>query len=505
MSSSLLLLTLNFEFIFMLGLFYCLLAVMGESFFWKTKMLFSNWSSAFFSVFLCFFFLFFFLLFPLLYDKRFFFFDLNFLNDNFILFTKFLMLSSAFFILILSFDYLKQEFILRSFEYFVLFSLGLLGMFFLVSCNDFLTLYITIEFQSLSLYVLASFKQNSLFSIEAGLKYFILGTFSSGLLLFGISLLYGFVGTLNFNELDMIFQNNILLRDDYIFKLGLLFFFSSLLFKISAAPYHMWTPDVYQGAPTIVTLFFSVVPKIAFLGLFVRLVILFFLPFEFFFKFIFFFCGFLSLLIGGITGLYQIKLKRLLAYSSVSNIGYILMALSCAHVEALSSALLFFSVYVFIVIGIFAVMLSLRYVGSSFKLKNIFELMSISNFSVSVSALFVLNLFSLLGLPPLAGFLTKFYLFFLSLGSEFFLFLFVSILGSILFTVVYLRLIRLTLFVKSVNIFFFNVLSLWFSRILSLTLVVNFFVFFYSNQLFSVFFAVLTNFFKVASVLSLIF
>ena len=217
-------------------------------------------------------------------------------------------------------------------------------MFFLISSNDFLSLYLSVEFQSLALYVLAAFKQNSLFSIEAGLKYFILGTFSSGLLLFGASILYGFTGTFNFNELDLIFQFNNVFKDDYLFKLGLLFFFSSLMFKFTAAPFHMWAPDVYHGSPTIVTFFFSLTPKIIFLGLFIRLVFLVFSPFEVFFRFIFFLSGFFSLLIGSLASIYQIKLKRLLAYSSISNIGYILMALFCAQVEALTSAFLFFLV-----------------------------------------------------------------------------------------------------------------------------------------------------------------
>ena len=160
-----------------------------------------------------------------LFNKRFFFFDLSFFNDNFILIDKFLALFSTFFVLFLSNSYFKAESILKSFEYFLIISLSLLGMFFLISSNDFLSLYLSVEFQSLALYVLAAFKQNSLFSIEAGLKYFILGTFSSGLLLFGASILYGFTGTLNFNELDLIFQFNNVFKDDYLFKLGLLFFF----------------------------------------------------------------------------------------------------------------------------------------------------------------------------------------------------------------------------------------------------------------------------------------
>jgi NADH-quinone oxidoreductase subunit N len=446
-----------------------------------------------------------FLLIFALFDKRFFFFDFTFFSDNFILLAKSVSLVSTFFLIFLSNSYLKSESILKSFEYFILFVLSLLGMFFLLSSNDFLSLYITVEFQSLALYVLASFKQNSLFSIEAGLKYFILGTFSSGLLLFGASLLYGFSGTLNFNELDMLFQFNTIFRNDYLFKLGLLFFFSSLMFKFTAAPFHMWAPDVYHGSPTIVTFFFSLTPKIIFLALFTRLVLLVFSSFEIYFKFIFFFCGFFSLLIGSLASIFQIKLKRLLAYSSISNVGYVLMVLSCAQVEALTSSFLFFFVYIVTVAGIFSVILGLRYYHNNLKLKNIFELMGILNFSFPIAFVMIINLFSLLGLPPLAGFFAKFYLFFNAISSEFYFFLYLSILSSIFSAVIYLRLIRLVLFNKYNNIFFYKPITSDFSVLLSFLFLFNFFIFFYASEFFQVLYVGVINFFKVFLVFYFIF
>jgi NADH-quinone oxidoreductase subunit N len=377
-------------------------------------------------------------------------------------------------------------------------------MFCLISSNDFLSLYITVEFQSLALYVLAAFKQNSLFSIEAGLKYFILGTFSSGLLLFGASVLYGFTGTLNFSELDLIFQFNTVFRDDYLFKLGLLFFFSSLMFKFTAAPFHMWAPDVYHGAPTIVTFFFSVVPKIVFLGLFLRLTVLVFSSFELYFKFIFFLCGFLSLLVGSLASILQIKVKRLLAYSSIANVGYLLMVLSCAQIEALTSSLLFFIIYLFTVSGIFAVILALRYWYQNMKLKSIFELMGVLNFNFSVAIVFILNLFSLLGLPPLAGFFVKFYLFFSALGSEFFFFLYISILASIFSAVIYLRLIRLVLFNKYNNVFFFRPLSADFSILIAVLILLNLIFLIYPSEFFRSFYVIIINLFKTVFIVDLI-
>lgn len=440
-----------------------------------------------------------------LFDKRFFFFDLSFFNDNFILIGKFLALFSTFFVLFLSNSYLRFEQILKSFEYFLVLLLSILGMFFLVSSNDFLSLYLSVEFQSLALYVLAAFKQNSLFSIEAGLKYFILGTFSSGLLLFGASLLYGFTGTLNFSELDLIFQFNNVFKDDYLFKLGLLFFFSSLMFKFTAAPFHMWAPDVYQGSPTIVTFFFSLTPKVILLTLFTRLVLLVFSPFEVFFKFIFFLSGFLSLLIGSLASLYQIKIKRLLAYSSITNVGYILMALSCAQIEALSSSFLFFFVYIFTTASIFSVILGLQYYYNNLKLKNIFELMGTLNFNFSIASVFIFNLFSLLGLPPLSGFIVKFYLFLNALGSEFYFFLYLSILGSIFSAVIYLRMIRLVLFNKYNNIFFFKPFASNFAFSLSFLMLINLFLLLYPSEVFQVFYTFIINFFKTTFVLTFVF
>lgn len=508
------LLFFNIEFFFFINLIFLILVIMGKGISKKFKNFYSLFDSSkifLFTLnnqivgFLFFLFLLLFLLIFSLIDKRFFFFDFVFFNDNFILISKFLALLSTFFLIFLSKSYLKEEEILKSFEFFIVVLLSLLGMFLLLSSGDFLSLYITIEFQSLALYVLASFKQNSLFSIEAGLKYFILGTFSSGLLLFGSSLIYGFTGTLNFQELDMLFQFNNIFQDDYLFKLGLLFFFSSLMFKFTAAPFHMWAPDVYHGAPTIVTFFFSLTPKIVFLALFTRLILLVFSSFEIYFKFIFFFCGILSLLIGSLASIVQVKLKRLLAYSSISNIGYLLMVLSCAQIEALTSSFLFFFVYVFTISGIFCIILGLRYYGNNLKLKSVFELMGLLNFNFSFSVLMVLNLFSLLGLPPLAGFFAKFYLFFNAIGSEFFLFLYVSIISSIFSAIIYLRMIRLIFFNKYNNIFFYRPINSDFSILLSVLFLFNVYFFFYSTEFFIVLYVTILNFFKTSFIFNFIF
>jgi NADH-quinone oxidoreductase subunit N len=408
-------------------------------------------------------------------------------------------------LIIFSIDFLTYELILKSFEYIALLLLSLFGLFCLLSSNDFLTLYISIEFQSLALYVLAALKQNSLFSIEAGLKYFILGTFSSGLLLFGASLLYGITGTLNFIELDSLFQFDLYLKNDYLFKLGLLFFFSALMFKFSAAPFHMWSPDVYHGSPTILTFFFSITPKLAFLAVFIRLSLLLFSPFEAYFQFLFFLGGLFSLIIGSLVSIYQVKIKRLLAYSSISNIGYILMGLCVGQVESLTSSFLFFFFYIFAVSSIFFVLLGVRYFSNNFEIHSIFEFMGLLNFNFVVSMVSIFGLFSLLGLPPLAGFLGKFYLFLLALGSEFFFFLCFSILSSIFSAVIYLRIIRLIMFNKYNNIFFFRPISFYISILGSFLILTNVLFFFFSTNFFMIIFNAIIGLTKSSFGLTFVF
>jgi len=417
-------------------------------------------------------------------NKRFYFFEFNFFSDQFVLVVKDLVWLSCFFVFVSSLFYFKFDDILKSFEYFVLIILSVFGMFLLLSSNDFLSLYVTIELQSLALYVLAALKQNSLFSIEAGLKYFVLGTFSSGLLLFGISLLYGLLGTLNFDELNSIFDFGIMTSNNYLFKLGLLFFFSALLFKFSAAPFHMWAPDVYHGAPTILTFFFSIVPKILFLALFIRIYVLMFSAFEIYLQLIFFICGLFSLFIGSFGSISQVKLKRLLAYSSIVNIGYVLMGLSSGQLEGFSALFLFFFVYVFALSVVFFVFIGIRYFSNNFEFKTIFEFATLLTSNPTLSVFFVLSFFSLLALPPFPGFLGKFYLFLISLGSEFFFFLLISIFCSVISVIVYLRIIRLSSFNKTINVFFLRPFSCLAGLFASILVLFNLLIFLFPNAFF---------------------
>lgn len=485
------------EFFLFFSIFCLFLFLLSKGLTWYCRLYFTVVSKEFFTMNLfeqifgfCFFVIvFFYCIVDAFFNKRFYFFEFSFFSDQFILIIKDLIWLSCFFVFVSSLVYFEFDDILKSFEYFILVLLSILGMFLLLSSNDFLSLYVTIELQSLALYVLAALKQNSLFSIEAGLKYFILGTFSSGLLLFGISLLYGLFGTLNFNELNSVFDFGILTGNNYLFKLGLLFFFSALLFKFSAAPFHMWAPDVYHGAPTILTFFFSLVPKILFLALFMRIYISMFSAFEIYLQLVFFICGIFSLFIGSFGSIPQIKLKRLLAYSSIVNIGYVLMGLSSGQLEGFVALFLFFFVYIFALSVIFFVFIGLRYFSNNFEFRTIFEFAGLLTNNPTLSIFFILSFFSLLALPPFPGFLGKFYLFLISIGSEFFFFLLNSILGSIVSVIVYLRVIRLSAFNKNVNGFFLRPFSSFISLFTSLLILFNLLIFLFPTNFFTGFYS----------------
>ena len=299
--------------------------------------------------------------------------------DTFTNIIKVIVLLSALFSLVISFDYLKGQKI-NSFEYIVLVLIATLSMLFLISSYDLISLYLAIELQSLSFYVLAAFQRNNEFSTEAGLKYFILGALSSGFLLFGASLVYGFTGITNFEELSKIvtyytIDNLLEAQPLYTYKwdlidfdfgiflswksiyIGLLFIIVAFLFKIAAVPFHMWTPDVYEGAPTSVTAFFAITPKIAILAILLRLCLFSFYDLIETWQIIFVFSSILSMYIGTFGAINQTKIKRLFAYSSIAHVGYILIALATATIEAIESLLLYIVIYIIMILNIFSALL----------------------------------------------------------------------------------------------------------------------------------------------------
>jgi proton-translocating NADH-quinone oxidoreductase chain N len=352
-----------------------------------------------------------------------------------------------------------------------------------------------LELQTLSLYILVSFKQTSSLSTEAGLKYFILGSFSSGLLLFGISLVYGFSGLLNFEDM-YIFASALsynttgtsikLLSIESGFLLGLLFILVSLLFKLGIAPFHIWLPDVYEGAPTIIMAFMSIIPKIVILFVILKLYLNIFFFFNFIWHYIFIFLSLLSIIWGAIAALYQVKIKRLFTYSMINNSGFFLLGSSFVNIESVHSVFLYLFIYLFPMLGIFVSILSLKEKNNNLIIKKIFLLVNLYNINPLFAITFSLLLFSIGGIPPLIGFYGKFYLFIIALKNSI---IFVSIL-FVIFSIVslfyYLRLVKLIFFNKNKFWFFFDGINKSSSIMLSVITFINTGFFIYPDLLFRV-------------------
>jgi NADH-quinone oxidoreductase subunit N len=348
----------------------------------------------------------------------------------------------------MSMSYLNNKKV-NSFEYFILILLACLGMVCLVSTNDLLALYMSIELMSLSFYVLAAYKRNSEFSGEAGLKYFILGAFSSGLLLFGTSMLYGFTGLTNFEEIskvltgingavDVVTYNGIVI--------GILFISVSLLFKLGAAPFHMWAPDVYEGAPTPVTAFFSIVPKVAIFALLLRLFYHTFYDFASLWQPIFLYTGVLSMIIGSVGALYQKKIKRLMAYSGISNVGYMLVGFSAGTIESMSGLIIYLIVYVVMIIAFFAFVLGTQTEKDAKLNMYVSDLVNLGKVNPPLAYSVTFILFSMIGLPPFAGFFAKMYLFLAMIQAELYTVAIIGVLSSVVASFYYIRIIKVMFF-----------------------------------------------------------
>ncbi len=361
--------------------------------------------------------------------------------DGFAGFMKLVVLAGLAASLALSFRYLSQEGMAR-FEYPVLVILSGIGMMVMLSAHNFLSLYMGLELQSLSLYVLAAFHRSSLKSAEAGVKYFILGALSSGMLLFGISLLYGFSGTLDFGLFAETLKPLTVVPLGVTF--GLVFVLAGLSFKISAAPFHMWTPDVYQGAPTTVTAFFAMVPKIAAFGLLMRLL---FEPFAVLsdqWTQIIIFLSVLSMLVGAFAAIAQNNFKRLLAYSSIGNMGYALLGLVAGTPEGASAVIVYLVIYMLMTAGVFAVVLSMRRYGLA--LSEIKDLSGLSKTSPALAYSLCLLMFSMSGIPPAAGFFGKLLVFNALVAKGYFALAVFGVLTSVVAAFYYLRVIKVMFF-----------------------------------------------------------
>ena len=351
---------------------------------------------------------------------------------------KIITLLGAFLALIISSSYLKT-FKIFKIEYPILILSSVLGMMVMISSNDLMVFYMGLELQSLALYVLATFNRDQLKSSEAGLKYFVLSALSSGLLLYGCSLIYGFSGSTNFNIIS-----NQLNSNEYVLTFGIVFILVGLAFKISAVPFHMWAPDVYQGSPTTVTLFFTMVPKIAALTVFIRFLYVPFLNLIDQWQMIIVFLSIASMLFGAIAAIGQTNIKRLIAYSSIGHIGYTLAGLATGSNEGIQSSIVYISIYIIMNLALFSCLLMLKRNNEYYE--EIEDLSGLSKNHPLLSLSLLIILFSLAGIPPLAGFFAKFYIFKAVLEQSMYFLAIVGLLSTVVAAFYYLRVIKIIYF-----------------------------------------------------------
>ena len=364
-------------------------------------------------------------------------FNNSYLVDQLSLFIKSIILISAFFVMFCSYNYVRVNNILKI-EYPILILCSLLGMLVMISSNDLIVFYIGLELQSLALYVLASFNRDNLLSSESGLKYFVLSALSSGLLLYGCSLIYGFSNSTNFNEISQNFNF------EYGVIFGMVFVIVGLAFKISAVPFHMWAPDVYQGSPTSVTVLFAILPKIAALTVFIKFL---YGPFINLFEewqAIIIFLSIASMILGAVAAIGQKNLKRLIAYSSISHMGYALAGLTTGTNQGIQSSIIYLIIYLIMNLAFFSCLFMLKRKDKFYE--NIEDLSGLSKKHPILALSFLIILFSLAGIPPLAGFFAKFYVFMAVIQKEMYFLAIVGLLATVIAAFYYLRVIKIIYF-----------------------------------------------------------
>jgi NADH-quinone oxidoreductase subunit N len=362
----------------------------------------------------------------------------SFIVDEYARFLKILALIGSAVTLILSMEILADP-ARRSFEYSVLVLLSTLGMMVLISAGDLIMLYLGLELMSLALYVVAASNRDNAKSTEAGLKYFVLGALSSGMLLYGASLIYGFTGTVSFAGIAAAAKTGSI---GIVF--GVVFLLAGLCFKVSAVPFHMWTPDVYEGAPTPVTAFFASAPKVAALAVFTRVALTAFPGIVVQWQQIVVFVAIASMLLGSFAAIGQRNIKRLMAYSSIGHMGFALVGLAAGTAEGAEGVLVYIAIYVAMTLGSFAVILSMKRRGQPLEL--ISDFAGLSRTNPMLAFFFSLQRFSLAGIPPLAGFFAKFYVFVAAIKAGLFTLAVVGVLASVVGAFYYLTIIKVMYF-----------------------------------------------------------
>jgi NADH-quinone oxidoreductase subunit N len=359
----------------------------------------------------------------------------SFIVDDFSRFLKVLALLGSAAALLLSIDYFRAQNIHR-FEFGILVLTAAAGMMVMISARDLVMLYLGLELMSLSLYVIAAIDRDNLRSTEAGLKYFVLGGLSSGMLLYGASLIYGFTGTVGFTGIAAAAKVPTI---GLVF--GLVFLFAGLAFKVSAVPFHMWTPDVYEGAPTPVTAFFAAAPKVAAIALFIRVAIEAFPGIVPQWQQIIVFISIASMVLGAFAAIGQRNIKRLMAYSSIGHVGYALVGLAAGTQTGIQGVLIYMAIYVAMTLGTFACILAMRRAGGM--VEEIDELAGLARTQPMVAFFLAALLFSLAGIPPLAGFFAKFYVFLAAIDAKLYALAVIGVVSSVVGAFYYLRIVKL--------------------------------------------------------------
>ena len=370
----------------------------------------------------------------------------SFVVDDFARFLKILALLGSAAAIAMSLDYAMRERQVR-FEYSVLIVLSTLGMLMLISAADLIALYLGLELMSLPLYVVAASHRDSLRSTEAGLKYFVLGALSSGMLLYGASLVYGFTGTVSFPAIAQAAGHG---GVGLVF--GLVFLFAGFCFKVSAVPFHMWTPDVYEGAPTPVTAFFAAAPKVAGIAMFVRTAVVAFPGITNQWQQILVFVAIASMALGAFAAIGQRNFKRLMAYSSIGHMGYALLGLAAGTPEGVQGVLLYIAIYITMTLGVFAVILAMR--RSTGMVESIDQLAGLARTHPTMAFLLAMLLFSMAGVPPLAGFFAKFYVFLAAIKAGLYVLAVLGVLASVVGAYYYLAIIKIMYFDEAVEGFY---------------------------------------------------
>jgi len=367
-------------------------------------------------------------------------FNESYIIDKFSIFMKVLTLLFCLLILLSSKDYIKNNHI-DKIEYPIIILSSVLGMLLMISSYDLIVFYLGLELQSLSLYILASFKTKDEKSTEAGLKYFVLSALASGLLLYGCSLIYGYTGSTNFQ----IISNNLgIANTGAVF--GIVFILTGLAFKVSAVPFHMWTPDVYEGSPTSVTSFFALIPKIAAISVFIRFM---YVPFSNVisqWQIIIVFLAIASMVLGAIAAIGQNNIKRLMAYSSIGHMGYALAGLSVGTNEGIQSTIIYIAIYLVMNLGAFGCIFMMKRENVFFE--NINDLSGLSKNHPLLAFSFLIILFALAGIPPLAGFFAKFYIFMSVIKAEMYALAIIGLVTTVISAFYYLKIIKIIYFDK---------------------------------------------------------